>query len=103
MDMEFKQLQLRPATHKDAARIAEIHMAAFKQNAMLHALFPTPAIRRSLQIEIEDKAQADIDDPKISVLVVTTSGGKDSLTFSTLQFQTLCLRRTRKSINFSTP
>lgn len=54
-------------------------MAAFKHNAMLHAQFPTPTIRKSLQTCIEDKALADINDPKITVLVVTTSNGKDEL------------------------
>lgn len=52
-------------------------MAAFKDNAMLHAQFPTPAIRRSLQTCIEDKTLADINDPKITVLVVTGSDSKD--------------------------
>lgn len=46
-------------------------MAAFGTNDMLHAQFPTPAIRKALQICIKDKAIADIEDPKISVLVVT--------------------------------
>lgn len=51
-------------------------MAAFQHNAMLRAQFPTPTIRKSLQACIEDKALADIDDPKITVLVVTISNGK---------------------------
>lgn len=90
MAMTFERLQLRPAICEDAARIAEIHMAAFKHNAMLHAQFPTPTIRKSLQICIEEKALADINDPRISVLVVTTSDGKDELpsTSRFLWFQT---------------
>ena len=76
-DTTAKEFQLRSATCEDAARIAEIHMAAFKDNAMLRAQFPTPAIRRSLQTCIEDKTLADINDPKIAVLVVTTSNIKD--------------------------
>lgn len=71
-----KKLQMRFATREDAPRIAEIHMAAFKHNTMLHAQFPTPAVRRGLQVAIENKALADIDDPKASVLVVTSSEGK---------------------------
>lgn len=77
MAMTYERRQLRPAICEDAARIAEIHMAAFKDNAMLRAQFPTPTIRKSLQICIEDKTLADINDPKISVLVVTTYEGKD--------------------------
>ncbi|RYP76454.1 hypothetical protein DL769_003620 [Monosporascus sp. CRB-8-3] len=73
MAAALKQLHMRAATHEDAPRIAEIHMAAFGPNAMLHAQFPTPAIRKGLQICIEKKALADIDDPKTTVLVVTGS------------------------------
>ncbi|CAG9977947.1 unnamed protein product [Clonostachys byssicola] len=66
-----KPLLMRLATRQDARRIAEIHMAAFGPNAMLRAQFPTPAVRRALQIAIENKVLADIDDPKTTVLVVT--------------------------------
>ncbi|KAF2972597.1 hypothetical protein GQX73_g861 [Xylaria multiplex] len=70
-------LHMRVATRQDASRIAEIHMAAFGPNAMLHAQFPTPAIRKGLQTSIENKALADIDDPKTTVLVVLSSDGVD--------------------------
>ncbi|KAI1177128.1 putative GNAT family acetyltransferase [Nemania sp. FL0916] len=73
MDIASSQIHMRVATRQDAPRIAEIHMAAFGPNAMLHAQFPTPAIRQQLQICIEKKALADIDDPKTTVLVVTSS------------------------------
>lgn len=73
----LKQLNMRTATPEDAPRIAEIHMAAFGPNAMLHAQFPTPTIRKRLQTCIEKKALADIDDPKTTVLVVISSDGKD--------------------------
>jgi hypothetical protein len=63
-------LKLCTATPADAPRIAEIHMLAFGSNKMLRAQFPTPAIRVALQKSIEDKTLADIEDPKISVLVV---------------------------------
>ena len=63
-------LVLSHATPQDAARISEIHMAAFGSNKMLLAQFPTPAIRAALRNSIERKALADIDDPKTSVLVV---------------------------------
>ncbi|KAK8057688.1 acyl-CoA N-acyltransferase [Apiospora saccharicola] len=68
-----KQLYMRAATPEDAPRIAEIHMAAFGPNAMLHAQFPTPAIRKRLQTCVEHKALADIDDSKTTVLVATAS------------------------------
>ncbi|KAJ2975927.1 hypothetical protein NUW58_g8221 [Xylaria curta] len=58
------------ARHADARRIAEIHMAAFGPNKMLHAQFPTPALRQALQDCIEKKVLADIDYPKTTVLVV---------------------------------
>jgi len=63
-------LQLLPAVESDADRIGEIHMAAFGTNAMLLAQFPTPAIRIELEKCIAKKALDDIQDPKVSVLVV---------------------------------
>ncbi|KAI1137573.1 putative GNAT family acetyltransferase [Hypoxylon sp. FL0543] len=63
-------LELGPATQADARRIAEIHMAAFRDNAMLQAQFPTAAVRQALQKCIELKALADINDPNVTVLVV---------------------------------
>jgi len=71
-------LTLHLATPSDAARIAEIHMAAFGSNSMLLAQFPTPAVRTALQSSIERKALDDMNDPKTSVLVVRDSDlGKD--------------------------
>jgi hypothetical protein len=58
------------ATIDDAPRIAEIHIAAFGSNAMLLAQFPTSEVRAALKKTIELKAREDINDPKISVLVV---------------------------------
>ncbi|KAK7755683.1 hypothetical protein SLS62_002294 [Diatrype stigma] len=63
-------LQLDHAHEADAGRIAEIHMAAFGNNAMLQAQFPMPDIHEPLQDIIRLKALADIDDPKTTVLVV---------------------------------
>ncbi|KAI1276052.1 putative GNAT family acetyltransferase [Xylaria sp. FL0933] len=63
-------LKLCPAVSADADRISEIHLAAFASNSMLLAQFPTPDVRRELQESIRLKALADIDDPKITVLVV---------------------------------
>ncbi|KAI0967588.1 putative GNAT family acetyltransferase [Xylaria arbuscula] len=63
-------LKLYPAVPADADRISEIHMAAFASNAMLLAQFPAPHVRDGLRESIRLKALADIDDPKISVLVV---------------------------------
>ncbi|KAI1423333.1 putative GNAT family acetyltransferase [Xylaria sp. FL1777] len=63
-------LKLYPAVSADAGRISEIHMAAFASNAMLLAQFDTPNVREGLRESIRLKALADIDDPKISVLVV---------------------------------
>ncbi|KAI1342504.1 putative GNAT family acetyltransferase [Xylariaceae sp. FL0016] len=63
-------LQLLIAKPADAARIADIHMAAFGSNALLLAQFPTPAVREGLREAIRVKALADIDDPKTTVLIV---------------------------------
>lgn len=45
-------------------------MAAFASNAMLLAQFSTPDVREGLRESIRLKALADIEDPKITVLVV---------------------------------
>jgi hypothetical protein len=71
--MRNMPLTLIPARPSDAARIAEIHMAAFGSNGMLLAQFPTPAVRAALKTCIERKALDDINDPKTSVLVVRES------------------------------
>ncbi|KAI1456381.1 putative GNAT family acetyltransferase [Annulohypoxylon moriforme] len=70
-------LALSIAYRADAARIAEIHMAAFGSNAMLLAQFPTAAVRDALKQCIESKALADISDPNITVLVVRESNQDD--------------------------
>ena len=58
------------ATETDADRIADVHMAAFGSNALLHAQFPTPSVRTQLRDSIAAKAAADIRDPNIAVVVV---------------------------------
>ncbi|KAK7990810.1 hypothetical protein PG990_015090 [Apiospora arundinis] len=58
------QLHMRVATRQDAPRIAEIHMAVFTQNALLHAMFPSPATRKAFRICLEDMALDDIEDPE---------------------------------------
>ncbi|KAK6822643.1 Amidase signature enzyme [Apiospora arundinis] len=73
------QLHMRVATRQDAPRIAEIHMAVFTQNALLHAMFPSPATRKAFRICLEDMALDDIEDPESTVLVVTTSSDGLSL------------------------
>ncbi|KAI5925308.1 putative GNAT family acetyltransferase [Camillea tinctor] len=63
-------LSLSPASPTDAPRIAAIHLSAFSRNAMLHAQFPSAAVRAALARSIELKARADIADAKVTVLVV---------------------------------
>lgn len=63
-------LKLDRAQQSDASRIAEIHMAAFDSNAMLHAQFPNPTALKGLQKYIEDKTKTQIEDSKTTVLVV---------------------------------
>lgn len=67
-------LELSVATHADAERIADIHMAAFGTNVLLLAQFPTPAIRTRLRDCIAQKAADDIRDPNIAVLVIRDEG-----------------------------
>lgn len=67
-------LQRAEAIPADAQKIAEIHMAAFGANAMLRAQFPTPSVRAALKEAIRTKTIADIQDPRITVLVVRDPG-----------------------------
>ena len=62
------------AAGSDASRIADVHMAAFSSNALLLAQFPTPAIRDQLRECIAKKAEDDIRDPNIAVLVARDHG-----------------------------
>ena len=63
-------LILCPASEYNANCIADIHMAAFGANTMLHAQFPTAAIRSESRKSSAQKALADIRDIKKAVLVV---------------------------------
>jgi hypothetical protein len=63
-------LVLSHATPHDAVRISEIHMAAFSSNGMLLAHFLHPRSAPRFKSSIEERALADINDPKTSVLVV---------------------------------
>ncbi|KAF3067125.1 hypothetical protein GL218_08902 [Daldinia childiae] len=96
-------LSLSVAELTDAARIAEIHMAAFGSNAMLLAQFPTPAVRNALKKSIELKALADIDDLKTTVLVVRDSSSElhNNSTISGDNEQTYERRRKEQVIAFA--
>jgi len=63
-------LDVLVAKEFDADRIAAIHMAAFGQNLLLRAQFPTAAARVALQVCIARKALDDIRDPQTAVLIV---------------------------------
>ncbi|MCJ1280204.1 hypothetical protein MMC21_008031 [Puttea exsequens] len=63
-------LNLIYASEQDASRIADIHMAAFANNGMLLAQFPTSAVRDGLRDSIARKALDDILDPHTAVLLV---------------------------------
>jgi hypothetical protein len=63
-------ISMRQAIPDDAARIAEIHMAAFSSNAMLHAMFPTDDARLNLQKSMELKTVTEIKGSSSTVLVV---------------------------------
>ena len=66
--------QIAEAAESDAEAIADVHMAAFSNNDMLLAQFPTPSIRVQLRHCIARKAADDIRDPKITVLVIYSEG-----------------------------
>jgi hypothetical protein len=66
-------LLCRIAEPKDAARIAEIHMAAFGSNKMLLAMFPSAVVRQAVQHIIKLKALSNIQDPNTTVLTVQRS------------------------------
>ncbi|KAI1817864.1 putative GNAT family acetyltransferase [Poronia punctata] len=64
-------LSLSKALPADATRIAEIHMLAFRSNALLHVQFPTPESRGELQeMSLRLKTLADIEQQNTTVLVV---------------------------------
>lgn len=69
-------LTLSAATEADSHRIAAIHMAAFRANALLRAQFPTPSAREALELCIAQKAIDDIRDPNITVLIVQDQNGE---------------------------
>lgn len=64
------------ATEADAARIADIHLAAFKTNEMLLAQFPTPDIRKKLWTTLKDRAIAEVQDPHWVILVAVDDNGE---------------------------
>jgi hypothetical protein len=96
-------LILSLAMPEDAARIAEIHIAAFGSNSMLRAQFPTPATRSALQESIEMKALTDILDPQMSVLVVRDldDGSNDLDLKRELEEVTILDERAGRIISFS--
>ncbi|KAK6811647.1 hypothetical protein RU639_012584 [Aspergillus parasiticus] len=68
-------LILTETQEADAPRIAEIHMAAFHDNAMLLAQFPTSAIHAELFNTLVQKARDEVRDPQWTVLVVHDEPG----------------------------
>ncbi|KAF9888927.1 hypothetical protein FE257_008096 [Aspergillus nanangensis] len=63
-------LTLTEAREADALRITEIHIAAFRDNPMLLAQFPTPTVLADYFDTLVQKARDEIRDPKWAVLVV---------------------------------
>lgn len=62
-------VSISPAQPKDAVDIAALHVQAFSSNALMRAIYPTPAIWAALQGCVEEKILADMKEPKITVLV----------------------------------
>ena len=70
-------LHLCYASDHDATRIADLHIAAFANNKMLHTQFPSSVIRAGLWHSIVNKTLADMHDPHIAVLVIPDMTLKD--------------------------
>ncbi|KAH7330224.1 hypothetical protein BKA65DRAFT_404889 [Rhexocercosporidium sp. MPI-PUGE-AT-0058] len=72
-------LQLHPAKPSDADRIATIHLAAFNDNPLLHAQFPTPssltALHSILALETQHAIQHAQDAKAILVVRDTEREG----------------------------
>ena len=68
--------QVSIAEPADAARIAEIHLAAFGPNVMLRAQFPSVEARLGLQQSLERKALADMRSSNVTVLVARRCSGR---------------------------
>jgi hypothetical protein len=66
------------AAPEHAARIAQIHMAAFGSNVMLLAQFPTEDVLKGLERSIEMKARADIEDSNSTVIIAWASEEAES-------------------------
>jgi hypothetical protein len=62
--------QLELARPDDATRIAEIHMNAFGSNALIRAIHAADEHLKDLFKAVENKALADMQDVKTTVLVV---------------------------------
>jgi hypothetical protein len=69
-------LILSSATPEDAPRIAEIHLAAFDVNPLLHAQFPTPQDLANLEEFLAEDTLEELADSTKKVLVVKTEEGK---------------------------
>ncbi|KAL4957553.1 putative GNAT family acetyltransferase [Aspergillus filifer] len=78
-------LALTEASPADAPRIADIHMAAFGNNHMLLAQFPTPEVRAGLWTALKEKALSEMQDPYWTVLVVRDEGSGEIISFAKWQ------------------
>jgi hypothetical protein len=57
------------AQPEDAIHIAALHVQAFTSNVIMRAIYPTSAIWTAFQGYVEQRFLADIEEPKITVLV----------------------------------
>ena len=76
-------LRLAPASEEDAARIADIHMAAFATNKNLLAQFPSRQARDGLRRTVAQKSLDDIRDPNMVVhLIRDTELNNETISFA---------------------
>jgi hypothetical protein len=63
-------LQLSRATPEDVDEIADVHLAAFDSNTLLHAQFPTPVSLEALRSYLSQEALTSIGVGSKAILVV---------------------------------
>lgn len=76
-------LHLSGATPDDVEQIADIHLAAFNSNRLLHAQFPTPASLAALRSFLIQQSLASLRSGSKAILVVKdTEAGEKVISFA---------------------
>lgn len=75
-------IQICSPSPTDAARIADIHLAAMDSNPLLHVQFPTPASLEGLRHYLQAYTISELDDPTKGVLVARYSETNEIISFA---------------------